>query len=58
MMQLTSQDRFMRSLSGRYKMTNGSRVRKLLFMNGWRSNQRKRSLCHGCEVEPMSQRKI
>ena len=31
MMQLTGQNRFTKSLSGDYKMTNGSRVRKLLF---------------------------
>ena len=30
-MQLTGQKRFMRSLSGGYKMTNGSRVRKLFW---------------------------
>ena len=29
MMQLTSQNRFTRNLLGSYKMTNGSRVRKL-----------------------------
>ena len=31
MMQLTGQNRFTRSLSGGYKMTNGSCVRKLFF---------------------------
>ena len=43
MMQLTGQNWFTRSLSGGYKMTNGSRVRKSFFKN-WRSHQRKRSL--------------
>ena len=33
MMQLTDQNRFTRSLSGGYKMANGSRVRKLFFKN-------------------------
>ena len=42
MTKLTWQNRFTRSLSGGYKMTNSSRVRKLFFKNG-RSNQRKRS---------------
>ena len=32
MMQLTGQNRFTRSLSGGYEMTNGSRVRKLFFI--------------------------
>ena len=41
-MQLTGQSQFTRSLSGGYKMMNGSRVRKLFFKN-WRSHQRKRS---------------
>ena len=40
MMQLTGQNQFTRSLSGGYKMTNGSRVRKLFFKN-WISHQRK-----------------
>ena len=39
MMQLTGQNRFTRSLSGGYKMTNGSRVRKLFFKNR-KSHQR------------------
>ena len=43
-MQLTSQNQFMRSLSGGYKRTNGSRVCKLFFKNERRSHQRKRSL--------------
>ena len=38
--QLTSQNRFKRSLSNGYKMTNGSRVCKLFFKNGRKSNQR------------------
>ena len=42
MMQLTGQNRFTRSLSGGYKMMNGSRVRKLFFKNQ-RSHQRKGS---------------
>ena len=37
MMQLTGQNRFTRSLSGGYKMMNGS-VHKLFFKN-WRSHQ-------------------
>ena len=37
-MQLTGQNGFARSLSGGYKMTNGSQVRKLFFKTG-RSNQ-------------------
>ena len=37
-MQLTCQNGFARSLSGGYKMTNGSHVRKLFFKTG-RSNQ-------------------
>ena len=41
-MQLTRQNRFTKSFSGSYKMTNSSRVRKL---------DRVRSRCHGCEVE-------
>ena len=44
MMQLTGKNRFTRSLSGGYKMMNGSRVRKLFFKNGRRSHQRKHSL--------------
>ena len=40
MMQLTGQNWFTKRLSGRYKMTNGSRVCKLFFKN-WRSHQRK-----------------
>ena len=44
MKQLTSQNRFMRRLSGGYKMTNGSRVRKLhVFFKNQRSHQRKGS---------------
>ena len=43
MMQLTGQNRFTRSLSGGYKMTNGSHVRKLFFKNGRRSHQKKHS---------------
>ena len=39
---LTGQNRFTRRLSGSYKMTNGSHVRKLFFKNR-RSHQRKRS---------------
>ena len=38
MMQLTGQNWSTKSLSGGYKMTNGSRVRKLFFKNG-RNNQ-------------------
>ena len=34
MMQLTGQNRFTRSLSGGYKMTNGSRVCKLFLRTG------------------------
>ena len=34
MMQLTGQNWFMRSLSGGFKMTNGSRVRKLFLRTG------------------------
>ena len=41
-MQLTHQNRFMKIFSDGYKMTNGSRVRKL---------DRVKSRCHGCEVE-------
>ena len=51
MMQLTSQNRFTRSLSGGYKMANGSCVRKLFFKNGSECKLRVRSRCHGCEVE-------
>ena len=43
MMQFTGQNQFTRSLSGGYKITNGSRVRKLFFKNQ-RSHQRKRTL--------------
>ena len=49
MMQLTGQKRFTRSLSGGYKMTNGSRVRKLFFKNG-RSHQRKRNSGESTEL--------
>ena len=41
-MLLTGQNQFTRGLSGSYKMTNGSHVRKL-FLNGRRSHQRERS---------------
>ena len=40
MMQLTGQNQFTRSLSGSYKMTNGSRVHKFFFKNR-RNHQRK-----------------
>jgi len=47
MMQLTGQNQFTRSLSGGYKMMNGSRVHNLFFMNGRRSN--KKSVVRGRE---------
>ena len=41
---MTGQNRFARSLSGGYKITNGSGVHKLFFKNGRRSNQSQRIL--------------
>ena len=48
MMQLTGQNQFTRSLSGGYRMTNGSCVRQLFFKNR-RSHQKKHSKCQVCE---------
>ena len=48
MIQLTGQNQFKRSLSGGYKMTNGSCVRKLFFKN--RRSHQESVVCESIEL--------